>query len=83
MVKVPLFEHIEVKVLADEKVGIDKGTGIVMCCTFGDQTDIYWWNKYDLPLKNIFTEDGHIKDDINNYGGLTIKEASDIISSKK
>ena len=22
-----------------------------MCCTFGDQTDIEWWKKYNLPLK--------------------------------
>lgn len=42
-VKVPLFEENEVTVLADSKVGIDKGTGIVMCCTFGDQTDVEWW----------------------------------------
>ena len=66
---------IEVPILADEKVAIDKGTGIVMCCTFGDQTDIEWWKKYNLPLKNIFTEDGHINDNIKSYGGLTIKEA--------
>ena len=25
-----------------------------MCCTFGDQTDIEWWKKYNLPL--IMTE---------------------------
>lgn len=71
---IPVIE-IEVPILADEKVAIDKGTGIVMCCTFGDQTDIEWWKKYNLPLKNIFTEDGHINDNIKTYGGLTIKEA--------
>ena len=67
--------NVEVPILADEKVAIDKGTGVVMCCTFGDQTDIEWWKKYNLPLKNIFTNDGKIVDTINNYGGLTIKEA--------
>ena len=46
-----------------------------MCCTFGDQTDIEWWKKYNLPLKNIFTEDGRIVDSVKNYGGLKIKEA--------
>ena len=64
-----------VPILGDEKVGIDKGTGIVMCCTFGDQTDIEWWKKYNLPLKNIFTNDGKIIDTVPNYGGLKIKEA--------
>ena len=67
--------NVEVPIMADEKVALDKGTGIVMCCTFGDQTDIEWWKKYNLPLKYIFTEDGRIKEDIPNYGGLKIKEA--------
>lgn len=67
--------HVEVPIMGDEKVAIDKGTGVVMCCTFGDQTDIAWWKKYNLPLKNIFTKDGKIIDDVPNYGGLKIKEA--------
>ena len=71
---IPIINE-EIPILADDKVDESKGTGIVMCCTFGDQTDIYWWNKYNLPLKNIFTEDGHIKEEIKDYGGLTIKEA--------
>ena len=61
--------------MADEKVDTQKGTGVVMCCTFGDQTDIEWWKKYKLPLKYIFTEDGRIIDSVPNYGGLKIKEA--------
>ncbi|MDD4795623.1 MAG: valine--tRNA ligase [Bacilli bacterium] len=67
--------NIEVPILADKKVDKDKGTGIVMCCTFGDQTDIEWWKKYKLPLKHILTSDGKIKDEIQNYGGLRIKAA--------
>ena len=61
--------------MTDEKVDATKGTGVVMCCTFGDQTDIEWWKKYNLPLKNIFTSDGRIIDSVPNYGGLKIKEA--------
>lgn len=67
--------NVNVPIMADEKVAIDKGTGVVMCCTFGDQTDIEWWKKYHLPLKYIFTNDGKIIDSIPNYGGLKIKEA--------
>ncbi len=67
--------NVDVPIMADEKVAIDKGTGVVMCCTFGDQTDIEWWKKYNLPLKNIFTNDGKIIDAVENYGGLKIKEA--------
>ena len=71
---IPIID-VNVPILADEKVAIDKGTGVVMCCTFGDQTDIEWWKKYNLPLKNIFTSDGKIADSVPNYGGLKIKEA--------
>jgi len=67
--------NVEVPIMADEKVAIDKGTGVVMCCTFGDQTDIEWWKKYNLPLKYIFTEDGKIIDTVEKYGGMKIKEA--------
>lgn len=67
--------NIEVPIMADEKVDACKGTGVVMCCTFGDQTDIEWWKKYNLPLKYIFTDNGRIIDSVPNYGGMKIKEA--------
>lgn len=67
--------NIEVPIMADEKVDAYKGTGVVMCCTFGDQTDIEWWKKYNLPLKYIFTNNGRIIDSVPNYGGMKIKEA--------
>ncbi len=67
--------NVDVPIMADEKVAIDKGTGVVMCCTFGDQTDIEWWKKYNLPLKYIFTDDGRITPEVPNYGGMKIKEA--------
>ena len=71
---IPVID-VEVPIMGDEKVAIDKGTGVVMCCTFGDQTDIEWWKKYNLPLKHIFTTDGRIVDSVPKYGGLKIKEA--------
>lgn len=71
---IPVLD-LEVPIMADEKVAMDKGTGIVMCCTFGDQTDIEWWKKYQLPLKYIFTANGRIMDSVPKYGGLKIKEA--------
>ena len=71
---VPVID-VEVPIMGDEKVDLGKGTGIVMCCTFGDQTDIEWWKKYKLPLKYIFTDNGRIVDSVPNYGGMKIKEA--------
>jgi valyl-tRNA synthetase len=38
----PIFGK-KVPFLADDLVDIEKGTGVVMCCTFGDQTDIEWF----------------------------------------
>ena len=79
-VKVPIF--------ADDKVDKEKGTGFVMCCTFGDQTDIEWWKKFNLDLRIILNEVGRIdlkvvKDLINEkylvLDGLKVKEAREKI----
>ena len=58
-VKTPGFE-VEVPVLAHPMAEKDKGAGIAMCCTFGDQTDIQWWRELDLPLRGILDRDGRI-----------------------
>ena len=71
---IPIID-VDVPIIGDEKVASDKGTGIVMCCTFGDQTDIEWWKKYNLPLKYIFTDDGKIIDSVPKYGNMKIKDA--------
>lgn len=47
---VPIY-GFEVPILADDKVSIEKGTGLVMCCTFGDKTDIEWYKKFNFPFK--------------------------------
>jgi valyl-tRNA synthetase len=47
MAKVPLF-NFEVPIAEDKRVDMKKGTGIVMCCTFGDQTDMEWQKAYNL-----------------------------------
>ncbi len=70
MVKVPLFEEREVKVLTDAKVGIDKGTGVVMCCTFGDQTDVEWWREYKLDLMQAIDDGGRMTEIAGKYAGM-------------
>ncbi|MEM2121411.1 MAG: valine--tRNA ligase [Candidatus Woesearchaeota archaeon] len=75
---VPLFNY-EVPILADSRVNIEKGTGIVMCCTFGDQTDMEWWKAYNLPLKIIIGQNGRLNEKAGKYNGLTIKEAREKI----
>ncbi len=65
----PLF-GVKVKIIADDLVQLDKGTGAVMCCTFGDETDIRWWKKHNLELKVIVGKDGKIE-------GLPLKQFKD------
>lgn len=71
---VPLFNH-QVPILSDEKADPEKGTGIVMCCTFGDQTDMEWYYKHKLPLKVVVTKDGRMNENAPGYEGMTIKQA--------
>ncbi|MES2215423.1 MAG: valine--tRNA ligase [Pseudomonadota bacterium] len=63
----PLF-GAKVPLLEDDMVQIDKGTGLVMCCTFGDNTDVLWWKKHNLPLKVIVDKMGRIS-------GVKVSEA--------
>ncbi|MFO7711368.1 MAG: valine--tRNA ligase [Candidatus Woesearchaeota archaeon] len=72
--KVPLFEH-EVPIIADERADPEKGTGLVMCCTFGDQTDIEWYFAHELPLRSLITKDGKLKPIAGKYQGLSVHEA--------
>ena len=37
-----------------------KGTGILMVCTFGDQTDVHWWREQKLALRQIVGRDGRL-----------------------
>lgn len=74
----------EVEIMTDEKVEKEKGTGAVMCCTYGDETDIYWAKKYNLPEKIIFSRDGKLQkvEEIPELEGKTIKEAREIIVAR-
>ena len=72
--KIPLYNY-EVPIMSDEKVGIDKGTGIVMCCTFGDSTDAEWYEKYNLPYRKILLPHGVIADDVPYIAGMKIRAA--------
>ncbi|GMV94767.1 MAG: valine--tRNA ligase [Candidatus Hydrogenedentota bacterium] len=55
----PLF-HAPVPIMADPKADPEKGTGIVMVCTFGDQTDMEWVREYSLPIRQVLDRDGHL-----------------------
>jgi valyl-tRNA synthetase len=58
---VPLFE-IEVPIRAAQHADPEKGTGILMVCTFGDLNDVEWWKQSGLDLKQIIGRNGRILD---------------------
>ncbi|MFM8186166.1 MAG: class I tRNA ligase family protein, partial [Alphaproteobacteria bacterium] len=69
----PIF-GAKVQIIVDnDSVKADKGTGAVMCCTFGDETDLEWQRKYDLPIREIIRPDGK----------LAILKISDNLDSQK
>jgi valyl-tRNA synthetase len=64
-----------VPILADASVDPQKGTGAVMCCTFGDTADVAWWRDHGLPLIPLIMRDGRLGDAGGDYAGLTIAAA--------
>jgi valyl-tRNA synthetase len=71
---VPLFGR-RVPILADAAVDPQKGSGAVMCCTFGDAADVAWWQAHDLPLIPLVTRPGRLGDDGGPYAGLALGQA--------
>ncbi len=71
---VPLFGH-RVPILADYRAQQDKGTGAVMCCTFGDVTDVRWWYEHKLPLRAAVARDGTMNELAGPYAGLRVRRA--------
>ena len=56
----PLF-GVEIPVYPHRAAERDKGAGIAMCCTFGDQTDVTWWRELRLPTRTVVMRDGRLQ----------------------
>jgi len=76
--RVPLFGQA-VPILEDDRVDMETGSGVVMCCTFGDRTDIEWYQAHDLPLRIAIDESGTMTDVADEYEGLSTTEAREAI----
>lgn len=81
-IKTPLGQ--EVTIMSDDKVDIEKGSGAVMCCTYGDETDIYWAKTYGLQERIILDRDGKLQrvDELPEMNGKTPNAARKIIIEK-
>jgi len=69
---VPLFDY-EVPIIADASAELDKGTGIMMVCSYGDKFDVDAINRYKLGERIVFNKNGTLK--IEKYKGTSIKDA--------
>ncbi len=56
---VPLFNY-EVPIFEDKSADLEKGTGIMMVCSYGDKFDVDAVNRYKLEPRIIFNYDGTI-----------------------
>jgi valyl-tRNA synthetase len=72
--RTPLYD-LEVPILADAAADPSKGSGAVMCCTFGDSTDVRWWRTHQLPLRAAIGRDGRMTELAGPYAGLPAAEA--------
>jgi valyl-tRNA synthetase len=62
-VRTPVF-GVEVPVLPHPSAEMDKGSGVAMCCTFGDLTDVQWWRELQLPVRTVIGHDGRFSRDV-------------------
>ncbi len=72
--KVPLFDY-EVPIFTDESADPEKGSGVLMVCSYGDKYDVEAITKRKLDSRIVFNKDGTMNKLAKNYEGLKIKEA--------
>ncbi len=75
---VPIFEY-EVPIKTSESVDKEKGTGLMMVCTWGDQEDLEKWRLDNLDTRSLLTIDGKLNKLGGKYEGMKIEEARSMI----
>ena len=71
---VPIFGR-SVRIIEDPAADPEMGSGAVMCCTFGDITDVAWWHIHALPLVQVIGPDGLMTRLAGILEGLSISQA--------
>ncbi|HIP66932.1 MAG TPA: valine--tRNA ligase [Candidatus Nanopusillus sp.] len=74
IVEIPLINR-EVRIKRDPEVEYEFGTGIVWVCTYGDEMDIKWQKKYDLPVYQCIDTEGRIINSLKEINGLKVEDA--------
>jgi valyl-tRNA synthetase len=74
----PLF-NARVPIMKAEYADPEKGTGILMVCTFGDQNDIEFWKHSKLAIRQVIGLDGRMSEvefGKADFGSLKPEEAN-------
>jgi valyl-tRNA synthetase len=70
----------KVKIIAEDMVDPEFGTGVVMICTYGDKADVRSVTKHHLPVIMSVTETGRMNESAGKYAGLTVAEAKKAVA---
>ncbi|MBI2084894.1 MAG: valine--tRNA ligase [Candidatus Aenigmarchaeota archaeon] len=73
-VKIPIFGQ-EVKIIANPDVDMEFGTGVVYLCTYGDEMDIKWQKRYELPSINLIDNHGKLNENAKHFAGMKVADA--------
>jgi len=71
---VPLFNQA-VPIIADESANPEKGTGVLMICSYGDRFDAEAIKRHHLDPITCITKDGKMNEVAKEFSGLKIREA--------
>lgn len=75
-VRVPIFNH-EVPIIEDESADPEKGSGVLMICSYGDKFDVDAISRHKLNPKVVLNKNGTLN--IPPYNDMPIKKARAII----
>jgi len=72
--KVPIFNQ-EVPILSDPSAEIEKGTGALMVCSYGDKYDVEAIKKHKLTPRIVLKKDGTLNENAKPYDNISTTEA--------
>ncbi len=73
------YMNRKVPIIAEDWVDMEFGTGAVYHCTFGDEDDVKWQRKYNLPIYKAIGEDGRMTEVAGKYAGMKVRKAQEAI----
>jgi len=75
-----LLGKFKIKVIADEAVDPDFGTGVVKVTPAHDPVDWEMGRRHNLEVKQVIGLDGRLNEKAGRYQGLTVKEARRMVA---